>query len=131
MTVYGHISSGLGLMMLLMMSCLWRCTEWRPRYRIKQCQGLRRSPTGLKFIFPKTQKGPNRRSNIGIVINSLEYSYEPTTRELQLTGPETRSLWLTRDHLMLQGGILCYSWANLEGRSECLVVPMELRPRVL
>ena len=29
--------------------------------------------------------------NIDIVINWLEHTYEPTTRELQLTGPETRA----------------------------------------
>ena len=44
--------------------------------------------------------------NIGIVINWLEHSYEPTTRELQLTGPETRALWLNRDFLKLQDGIV-------------------------
>ncbi|MCG8047953.1 MAG: RNase H-like domain-containing protein, partial [Candidatus Thiodiazotropha endolucinida] len=69
--------------------------------------------------------------NIGLVINWLEHSYEPTTRELQLCGPETRALWLTRDHLKLKNGVLYYSWANLDGRSDCLVVPTELRPRVL
>ena len=69
--------------------------------------------------------------NIGLVMNWLEHSYEPTTRELQLTGPETRSLWLTRDQLKLQQGILYYSWSNCDYRSDCLVVPAELRPRVL
>ena len=69
--------------------------------------------------------------NIGIVIGWLEHSYAPTIRKLHLTGPETRVLWLTRDHLTLQCGISYYSWANLKCRSECLVVPMELRPRVL
>ena len=69
--------------------------------------------------------------NIGIVINWLEHSYEPTTRELQLTGPETRALWLNRDFLKLQDGLLFYSWANLEGRTDCLVVSLELRTRVL
>ena len=69
--------------------------------------------------------------NIGLVMNWLEHSYEPTTRELQLTGPETRSLRLTRDQLKLQQGILYYSWSNCDYRSDCLVVPAELRPRVL
>ena len=69
--------------------------------------------------------------NIGLVMNWLEHSYEPTPRELQLTGPETRSLWLTRDQLKLQQGILYYSWSNCDYRSDCLVVPAELRPRVL
>ena len=68
--------------------------------------------------------------NIGIVINWIEHSYEPTTPELQLTGPETRALWLTRDHLKLQDGILYYSWTNLAGRSDCSCF-YELRPRVL
>lgn len=80
---------------------------------------------------PELRKAQIEDPNIGIVINWLEHSYEPTTRELQLTGPETRALWLTRDHLKLQEGILYYSWANLKDRSECLVVPQELRPRVL
>ena len=52
--------------------------------------------------------------NIGIVINWLEHSYEPTTRELQLTGPETRAVWLNRDFLKLQDGILFYSLATLK-----------------
>ena len=70
--------------------------------------------------------------NIDIVINWLEHSYEPTTRELQLNGPETRALWLNRDFLKLQDGIILnYSWANLEGCSDCLVVPLELGTRLL
>ena len=56
---------------------------------------------------------------ICIVIDWIEHSYEPTTRELQLTGPITRALWLTRDHLKLQHGKLYYSWADLAGLSDC------------
>ena len=66
-----------------------------------------------------------------MVINWLEHSYEPTTRELQLSSPETRVLWLTKNYLKLQNGVLYYSWANYPGRSDCLVVPTVLRPRVL
>ena len=66
-----------------------------------------------------------------MVINWLEHSYEPTTCELQLSSPETRALWLTKDYLKLQDGVLYYSWANYPGRSDCLVVPTALRPRVL
>lgn len=69
--------------------------------------------------------------NISIVLNWLEHSYEPTTRELQLSSPETRALWLTRDYLKLRDGVLFYSWANHEGHSDCFIVPTELRPRVL
>ena len=69
--------------------------------------------------------------DIGIVVNWLEHLYEPSTRELQLCGPETRALWLTKDQLKLKNGVLYYSWANRLDRSDCLVVPKELRQRVL
>ena len=69
--------------------------------------------------------------SIGIVMNWLEHSYEPTVRELQLTGPETRAMWLTRDQLKFKDGVLYYSWTNVVGRSDCLIVPEEFRPRVL
>ena len=72
---------------------------------------------------PELRRAQIEDPNIGIVINWLEHSYEPTTRELQLTHPETRALWLNRDFLKLQDGILFYSWANLENRSDCFVVP--------
>ena len=67
--------------------------------------------------------------NIGVIIHWLEHSYVPTTRVLQLCGPETRALWLTRDHLVF--GVLFYVWADRDDRSQCLVVPAELRLRVL
>ncbi|MCG8109820.1 MAG: RNase H-like domain-containing protein, partial [Candidatus Thiodiazotropha taylori] len=69
--------------------------------------------------------------NIGIIINWLEHSYEPTTRVLQLCSPETRALWLTKDHLVFKGQVLYYSWANRDDRSDCLVVPAEFRQKVL
>ena len=69
--------------------------------------------------------------NIGVIIHWLEHSYVPTTRVLQLCGPETRALWLTRDHLVLKDGVLFYVWADRDDRSQCLVVPAELRLRVL
>ena len=84
---------------------------------------------GLSVI--ELRRAQTEDPSIGIVINWLEHSYEPTTRELQLTGPETRALWLNRDHLKLQDGILYYSWTNQIDRSECLIVPLELRSRVL
>ena len=55
--------------------------------------------------------------DIGIVVNWLEHLYEPSTRELQLCGPETRALWLTKDQLKLKNGVLYYSWANRLDRS--------------
>ncbi|MCG7878513.1 MAG: RNase H-like domain-containing protein, partial [Candidatus Thiodiazotropha endolucinida] len=69
--------------------------------------------------------------DIGVVIYWLERSYEPTTRELQLCSPETRALWLVRNQLQMQDGVLFYLWANQNGRSQCLMVPKELRARVL
>ena len=69
--------------------------------------------------------------NIGVIIHWLEHSYVPTTRVLQLCGPETRALWLTRDHLVLKDGVLFYVWADRDDRSQCLVIPAELRLRVL
>ena len=61
---------------------------------------------------PELRRAQIEYPNIGIVINWLEHSYEPTTCELQLTGPETRALWLNRDFLKLEDGILFYSWAK-------------------
>ena len=69
--------------------------------------------------------------NIGVIIHWLEHSYEPTTRELQLCGRETRALWLTREHLHLKDGVLFYVWADRDDRSQCLFVPTEHRLRVL
>ena len=61
----------------------------------------------------------------------IEHQYEPTTRKLQLSGPETRALWLNREHVMFQDRVMLYSWTYREGRSICLIVPIELRDRIL
>ena len=63
--------------------------------------------------------------SIGIVMNWLEHSYEPTVSELQLTGPETRAMWLTR--YQFKDGVLYYIWTNVVGRSDCLIVPEEIQ----
>ena len=64
--------------------------------------------------------------DIGIVVNWPEHSYEPTTHELQLCGPLA-----DKGRFKLKYGVLYYSWTNLDGRSDCLFVPTELRPRVI
>ena len=69
--------------------------------------------------------------NIGTIMHWLEHSYEPSTRQLQLSSPDTRALWLARDHLVLKDGVLFYVWADHDNRCQCLVVPTELRLRVL
>ena len=69
--------------------------------------------------------------HIRTTIHWLEHSYDPSTRELQLYSPETRALWLTRDQLVLKDGILYYVWTDRDDRSQCLVVPTELRLKVL
>ena len=61
----------------------------------------------------------------------LVHSYEPSTRQLQLSSPDTRALWLARDHLILKDGVLFYVWANHDNRCQCLVVSTELQLRVL
>ena len=45
-------------------------------------------------------------SSLGVITHWLEYSYEPSKRELLLCSPETRSLWLMRDQLSLDQGVL-------------------------
>ena len=69
--------------------------------------------------------------NIGIVLHWIEHQYEPTTRELPLSGPETRALWLNREQIVFQDRVMYYSWTYREGRSKCLIVPIELRDRML
>ncbi len=72
-------------------------------------------------------------SDIGLVMTWLEHGYDPPIRELQLTGPATRSLWLTRSQLVLEDGVLYYSWVSRDtGMTQrCLVVPSQLQSRVL
>ena len=69
--------------------------------------------------------------NIGIVMHWIEHKYEPTTRELQLSGPETRALWLNREQIVFQDRVMYYSWTYREGSSKCLIVPIEFRDRIL
>ena len=71
--------------------------------------------------------------DIGLVLYWLEHGYEPSTRELKLCSPETRSLWLTRSQLLVKNGVLYYLWSYPETgiSKECLVVPHELRNQVL
>ena len=69
--------------------------------------------------------------NIGTIIHWLEHNYEPSTRTLQLCSPETRALWLMRDQLCFRDSVLFYVWTDCENRSQCLVVPAELRLKVL
>ena len=71
--------------------------------------------------------------DIGLILYWLEHGYDPSTRELKLCSPETRSLWLTRSQLMVKNGALYYLWSYPEtGTSkQCLVVPNELRSQVL
>ena len=84
-----------------------------------------------RFVILPTETNPAGWQNIGVIIHWLEHNYEPTTRELQLCSPETSSLWHTRDHLRLKDGVLFYVWADRDDRSQCLVVPAEIRLRVL
>ena len=44
--------------------------------------------------------------NIGVILEWLEHTYEPSTKVLQLCSPETRALWLTRNQLLIKDGIL-------------------------
>ena len=48
-----------------------------------------------------------------------------------MSSPDTRALWLARDHLVLKDGVLFYVWADHDNRCQCLVVPTELQLRVL
>ena len=77
------------------------------------------------------RQAQTNNENIGIIMHWLEHSYEPSTRQLQLSSPDTRALWLARDHLILKDGVLFYVWADHDNRCQCLVVPTELRLRVL
>ena len=69
--------------------------------------------------------------NIGTILAWLEHCHEPSTRELQLSSPETRALWFSRDQLCIQEGVMYYDWSYHEGRSRCFVVPNSLRRKVL
>ena len=69
--------------------------------------------------------------NIGIVMHWLEHCYTPTNRELQLSSPETRALWMNKDNIVFLDHVMYYSWTYREGRSNCFIVPSELRDRVL
>ena len=69
--------------------------------------------------------------NIGVILEWLEHSYEPSTKVFQLCSPETRALWLTRNQLLIKDGILFYVWIDCDTRSQRLVVPAELRLKVL
>ena len=69
--------------------------------------------------------------NIGVVLAWLEHFHKPSTKELQMSSPETRALWLYRDQLCIQDGIMYYDWLYHEGRSRCLVVPNCLRQKVM
>ena len=69
--------------------------------------------------------------NIGIVMHWIEHKNESATRELQLSGPETRALWFNREQIVFQDRVMYYSWTYREGRSRCLIVPIELRDRIL
>ena len=70
-------------------------------------------------------------SSLGAITHWLEYSYEPSKRELLLCSPETRSLWLMRDQLSLDQGVLFYSWERSDTVSKCLIVPSDLQSKVL
>ena len=69
--------------------------------------------------------------NIGVILAWLEQSHEPSQRELQLSSPETRALWLLRDQICIRDGVMYYDWSYCEGRSRCLIVPDSLRQKVL
>ncbi|MCG8035188.1 MAG: DDE-type integrase/transposase/recombinase [Candidatus Thiodiazotropha taylori] len=98
-------------------------------------QPLPRTRAILNWVdgLSSLQLGEAQRNDpsIGLVMHWLEHCYEPTTRELQLCSPETRALWMTRDQLVFQDNVMYYSWTYREGLSKCLVVPKELRDRVL
>ena len=98
-----------------------------------QPQGIQETSSNWADSLSSLQLSEAQRNdpNIGIVMHWLEHNYEPTTRELQLSGPETRALWLNREHIVFQNHVMYYSWTYREGRSCCLIVPSELRDKVL
>ena len=69
--------------------------------------------------------------NIGTIHAWLEHCHEPSIKELQLSSPETRALWLLRDQICILDGVMYYDWLYHEGHSRCLVVPESLRQKVL
>ena len=98
-----------------------------------QPQGIQETSSNWADSLSSLQLSEAQRNdpNIGIVMHWLEHDYEPTTRELQLSGPETRALWLNREHIVFQNHVMYYSWTYRECRSCCLIVPSELRDKVL
>ena len=50
-------------------------------------------------------------SNVGVVLIWLENYHHTSVRELQLSSPETRSIWFLRDQLSIQDGVGYYDWS--------------------
>lgn len=70
-------------------------------------------------------------TDIGPVINWLENKEDPAKSQLHLESPTARALWLFREYLYINNGILYYEWIDKVDRKFCLVVPTSLMKRVL
>ncbi len=70
-------------------------------------------------------------ANLLPIISWLETKLTPSIRELSLTSPATRHIWLCKSQLELKNGVLFYQWISETHQKLKLVVPDSLQSEVL
>ena len=70
-------------------------------------------------------------TNLWPVIHWLQEGVVPTPAELKLQSPSTKHIWLCRDHLRLENGVLFYEWHHGFQKSKLLVIPKSMRDAVI
>ncbi len=70
-------------------------------------------------------------SDISPVVRWLESRVDPSARELALSSPAVRHLWLCRPQLEMKEGVLFYRWVAGSRSKLKLVVPEVLKPEAL
>ena len=68
--------------------------------------------------------------DIGKVLTWVENDQQPLNHDLWLSGPEVKSMWLCRNLLVIQQGVLYYKREGDTSRC-CLVVPKVMREEVM
>ncbi len=69
--------------------------------------------------------------NLCPVIDWLEAKVIPSSQELAAVSPATRHLWLCKSQLLLKDTVLLYRWVENGQDRLKLVVPFQLRTKVL
>ena len=86
----------------------------------------------MKLIGQKQDQGRNRLNcSMRMLIAQCWLEEPPTSHDLLLSSPASRSYWMCKNQLIVRDGLIFYAWLNDSQRRLCLLVPKAMQEEVL